>query len=261
MCFSCRQPRDVQAWWRRRWGTGTGWPASRPCVTLRRRPGNPSASHLSKYLLLPLCRLLIFHSVAQQRCSRCRMEAFQDALGFFCSASNESVPYQFSALTFFFLLLFSSPIITQQANTGVRFNGFWGSLPVCHLLNSLVIVFHMLPWKRSIQALSVSLYLRPATRHALSRSLPFLVCLRLHAAFFCLSEPWCGLVYAHKPELPAGTSWHHKANNVMYTEKLQEIQREQVGLEHQTMCPITSTLNLCQHESSRAVGGLLLVPW
>lgn len=163
-------------------------------MTLRRRPGNPSASHLSKYLLLPLCWLLIFHSVAQPRCSRCSTEAFQDALGFFCSASNESVPYQFSALTFFLLLLFSSPTITRQANTGVRFNGFWGSLPVCHLLNSLVIVFHMLPWKRSNQALSVSLYPRPATRHALSRSLPFPVCLRLHVAFsVCQNRGavWC----------------------------------------------------------------------
>lgn len=95
---------------------------------------------------------------------------------------------------FFFLLLFSSPIITQQANTGVRFNGFWGSLPVCHLLNSLVIVFHMLPWKRSNQALSVCLYPRPATRHALSRSLPFPVCLRLQAAFsVCQNRGavWC----------------------------------------------------------------------
>lgn len=117
VCFSCRQPWDIQTGWRRRWRTGTGSPASRLCVTLIRRPGNPSTSHLSKYLPLTLCCSyfpLLCGNIAADALNarpfsdalagRLQSNAFHDNHGFFCSASYESVQYQFSACAFFSLL-------------------------------------------------------------------------------------------------------------------------------------------------------------
>lgn len=205
VCFSCRQPWDIQTGWRRRWRTGTGWPASRLCVTLIRRPGNPSTSHLSKYLPLTLCcsyfTLLCGNIAAgalnawpfsDALAGRLQSNAFHDNHGFLCSASYESVRYQFSACTFF-PFCFLATIITRQANTGVRWNGFFllglDILPVSHLLTYLIIVLHMLPWKRSIHALSLCFHLRPAIPGT-----PCLVFFCLHCVFkiafcfFCLSE-------------------------------------------------------------------------
>lgn len=130
---------------------GSVWPCSE---------GQETTPHLTSQSTCHLHAAILCDSIAADALNarpfsdalagRLQSNAFKDYFGFSCTAWYESVWYQFSSGTFF-LFCFLPTIITQQANTGLRFNGFCllgGTVfHVCHLLTYLIIVFHMLPWK------------------------------------------------------------------------------------------------------------------
>lgn len=93
-------------------------------MTPTRRPGNPFASHPSKYPPLTLCWLLVFGFAVWQLSSRCFRGPFGDALAARLPSNPDLFPLcSISVFSFFvFPLLFLGD--NNYTNAGVGFDGF-----------------------------------------------------------------------------------------------------------------------------------------
>lgn len=160
-------------------------------MTPIRRPGNPSASHLSKYLALTLT--LIYHVVvvladvaAEASNARPYADAWagEAAIKRFFSARHPSHEGFFPCLQ---LALFPSRLFLGNNDCAIGKHG-----------------------SRIHALFPLSFHLRPATRHAPSRSLPYAVCLRINAAFFCFVSTSRCLLYPPRLEFPGDFSDVHR---------------------------------------------------